>query len=197
MQQEESCSSLLSEQGRSRGGCACSDLKPSGSSRIPGHSVRLVAVTQKSALLLPEQEAQALAPRGWTSGSAGNGAALLRKAPREFQLLHSLARPLFNVFSATVFLVLGTMQNLISTSMTSCISQNLSGGNPNTTIHKMAMKSLSPSLENNTRAVFGPGVLIFLTCKALSISEIVRGTSLYRDIPELHWIQIWTDTHHF
>lgn len=92
---------------------------------------------------------------------------------RKFQLLQSLARPLLNVLSATVFFILGTIQNLISTSMTSCITQNSSGGNPNTTIHKVATKSLSPSFQNNARAAFGPGVLIFLTCEALSISEIV------------------------
>lgn len=88
-------------------------------------------------------------------------------------MLQSLARPLLNVLSATAFFMFATIQNLISTSMTSCITQNLSGGNPNTIIHKMATKSLSPSFQNNARAVFGPGVLIFLTREALNISEIV------------------------
>lgn len=43
MQQEESCSSLLSEWGRKSGGCACSDIhvKPFGTSRIPGHSAEI------------------------------------------------------------------------------------------------------------------------------------------------------------
>lgn len=58
------------------------------------------------------------------------------------------------------------MQNLISTSRTSGIAQNLSGGNPNTAVHKMAMKSVSPSSQNNARAVFGPGALVFLTREA-------------------------------
>lgn len=101
------------------------------------------------------------------------------------------------VCSATMFFILGTIQSLISTSMTSCITQNLSGGNPNTTIHKRAMKSLSPSLPNNARALLGPSVLLFLTGEALSIFEIVWGTSLYRDIPQLHWMEISTGTHHF
>jgi len=48
-----------------------------------------------------------------------NGAAL--QMLRKSQLLQSLASTSLNVLSATVFFILCTIQNLISTPMTSCI----------------------------------------------------------------------------
>lgn len=57
-----------------------------------------------------------MTPQGLTVVNTVNGVAL--KMPGQFQLLQSLASPLLNVLSATVFF---TLRTLISTSMTSCI----------------------------------------------------------------------------
>lgn len=152
MHQEESCSPLLPEWGRTSGGCACSGIhvKPFGTSRIPGHSAEINdcysevstsrCQSKKCNLCHLEAEHLGMLEQSCTSDAEEIPAAA---EPGKF---------LLNVFSATVFLTLGTIQHLIYASMTSCVTQNFSGGNPNTTIHKTATKSLNPSFQNNARA---------------------------------------------
>lgn len=194
MQQEESCSSLLPELGGSNGGCACPAIgvKAFGTCSIPGHSEISGCYSEGSTSCCQSQKCKPWHLRaehlGMLQTELHGSAEEISAAAESGQVF---------VCSATMFFISGTIQSLISTSMTSCITQNLSGGNPNTTIHTIAMKSSSPSLPNNARALFGPSVLLFLTGEALSIFEIVWGTSLYRDIPQLHWMEIWTGTHHF
>lgn len=122
-------------------------LAPSG---FLGTLLRLMTVTQKSAPAAARVRSVIYVTSRLNIWECWSRAAL--QMLRKFQLLQSLASFLLNVFSASVFFTLGTIQHLIYAPMTSCVTQNFSGGNPNTTIHKTATKSLNPSFQNNARA---------------------------------------------
>lgn len=156
--------------GWSSGGCACSAIyvKPFGTSRIRGHSAGINdCCSEVSTSCCQSKKCKAMAAQGWTSGNAANGAAgkcwgnfsCCRVWPGLCVLCHRVlhirynSKPHFYTYDILYYLKLVWRQPKY--------------------IHKMAMKSLSPSVPNNAREVFGPSVLIFLTGEALSISEIV------------------------